>query len=168
MSRLSISTFALTVLFSFTAVAQAEFRIATLDMNKVLNASAEAKSAKASLEASSAKAKKVIDEKKEALKPLEEKARSGKLDPNSKEADQLKKQTRDLITLIRDKEDELKKEFGKSNKSLTEKTTKIVESYAKENNIDLVLDKSSGVRSAVLFGDVSFDISDEIIKQVNR
>lgn len=147
--------------------AHAEFRVATVDVNRILNASNEAKAAKTSLDAASGKAKKVIDEKKAALKPLEEKAKSGKLDPNSKDAEQLKKQTRDLVSYVRDKEDELRKEFAKSNKSLTEKTMKVVEEYSKDHNIQMVLDKSSTVRSAVLFGEASFDITDEIIKKIN-
>lgn len=158
----------LCALFIAAVPAHAEIRIATIDVNRVLNASSEAKAARASLDEASAKAKKIIDEKKEALRPLEEKAKSGKLDPSSKEAAQLKKQTRDLVTLVREKEDELRKEFMNSNKALTKKTMNIVEEYAKEHDLQVVFDKSSGVRNAVLYGDDSFDITDEIVKRINR
>lgn len=155
----------LSLLLSATAIA--DYRVATLDMSRVLSESTEAKAAKAQLDAASDKAKKLIEDKKAALKPLEDKAKAGKLDPNSKEASQFKKNTQELFTLIREKEDELRKEFTKANKALTGKTVQIVEKYAKEHDIQIVLDKSEKGRSPVLFRDASFDITDDIVKLIN-
>lgn len=151
-----------------TSNAYSEYRIATLDVNRVLSESSEAKVAKSKLDASSDKAKKIIEEKKASLKSLEDKAKAGKIDKNSKEAEQLKKGTQELFTLIRSKEDDLKKEFMATNKVLTDKTVQIVEKYARENNIQLVLDKSEKGRSPVLFRDQSFDITEDIVKLINQ
>lgn len=156
----------------FLAIAfpsNAEYRIATVDVNKVVNASKEAKTEKAALDAATEKAKKLIEEKRTALKPLQDKAKSGALVPNSKEAEQLKKQTQDLVQLMREKEDELQKMFAASNKALTEKSSKVIEKFAKDNNYQIVLDKSgTSVRSAVLYGDEGYDITDKIIEKINE
>ena len=69
---------------------------------------------------------------------------------------------------MRDKEDEIKKSFMTLNTKLAEKTLKIVSAYAKEKNISLVLDRSESNRSAVLYGEKSFDITDEIINRFNK
>lgn len=155
-------------LLFFSSSAYADYRIATLDVNRVLGESADARAAKSKLDASSDKAKKIIENKKASLKPLEDKAKAGKLEKNSKEAEQLKKGTQELFTLIRNKEDELKKEFMATNKTLTDRTAQIVEKYARENNIQLVLDKSEKGRSPVLFRDQSFDITNDIVKLINQ
>lgn len=164
-----VYAFSFVCLLSFLSTpAFADFHIATIDINKVVNASSEAKTEKATLEASTEKAKKLIEEKRIALKPLQDKAKNGSLVPKSKEAEQLKKQTQELVELMRQKEDELQKQFGASNKNLTEKAMKTVERYAKDNDIQIVLDRNEAIRSAVLYGDASFDITDKIIELNNR
>ncbi len=55
----------------------------------------------------------------------------------------------------------------KFNKSLAEKTVKIVSAHAQKHSIDLVLDKSEKGRGPVLFGDSTFDITDAIIEEMN-
>lgn len=147
--------------------ALADFRLATVDMNKVLNESKEAIAARKSLDAMTTKAQKEIDAKRDALKDVEAKLQSGKIKPDSPEADKYREDMRELSRFAKDIEDKLRREFGKSNTQLTQQTMAIVEKYAKANDIDMVLDKSSAPRGPVLFGAPSFDITEKVIAEMN-
>ena len=151
-----------------SAHAADEYVVATVDVSRVINSADEAKKAKADLDEQTKKAKKLVEEKQAALKPLQDKAEKGEIKPGTKEGEEIKTKTRELVELMRDKEDEIKKSFMTLNTKLAEKTLKIVSAYAKEKNISLVLDRSESNRSAVLYGEKSFDITDEIINRFNK
>ena len=146
----------------------AEYKIATVDINKVVNSAPEAKAQKTSLDSQTEKAKKLIESKRDALKPLQDKAKAGSITPNSKEGEELKKLTQELVSLMREKEDEIQKAFAKSNKDLTDKALKVVASYAKDKGYNIVLDKSEALRGAILYGDHSFDITDEVVAIISK
>jgi Skp family chaperone for outer membrane proteins len=150
-----------------SSVAFAEFRVATVDVNRILNESEESVSKKKELDKLSLAAKKKVEDKKERLTKIEEKIKSGKIKTDSKEAEQFRVDAREFARFVKDTQEELKRNFLKSNKALTEKILNQIKSYAKKNKIDLVLDKSSGGRSAVLFGAPTADITDDIIDEVN-
>ena len=63
----------------------------------------------------------------------------------------------------------MQKLFGKYQSDLAQKTLKVVNAYAKEKGISIVLDKSSGAsRGGVLFGADALDITDEISSRINK
>ena len=155
-------------LVAFTPhMALAELRIATVDVNRILNESKEGKSKRAQLDEMTQFAKKKIDAKKSILKNTEEKLKTAGTVEDSKDVRNFKNQVRDFSGFVKDTEEDLRQAFLKVNKDLTDKVIKNIEAYAKNNKIDLVLDKSSQERGAVLFGDNSADISDKIINLVN-
>jgi Skp family chaperone for outer membrane proteins len=146
-----------------------DYVVATVDTARIINESADAKKAKIELDAQMKKSKILIEEKQNALKPLDEKAKKGEIKPGTKEGEEIKAKTRELVELMRTKEDEMQKLFSKYQADITEKTIKIVSAYAKEKDISLVLDKSSGAsRGGVLFGTDTLDITAEIISRFNK
>lgn len=149
-----------------SASAQAETRIATVDMAKLINESPDAASKKKELDAASEEAKKKVEARAKELKALQSKLESAKVSPDSKEAESFRNQARDFDRMRADAKAELEKKYMKINQELTGKVFARIEEYAKANKYDLVIDKNSKVRGPVLFGNDSADITDEVLKTI--
>ena len=158
----------LITVLSSSVMAHAEFRVATVDVNKVLNESKEAQGIRKKLDERQAVASKKLEAKRDELKQLEDKLKSKNVTDDSKEAEGFRAQAREFERMVKDTREDLQKEFLKSNKSLTEKTLVAVQKYAAANKIDLVLDKSQAIRGPVLYAGPVFDITEEIVKVVNE
>jgi len=146
--------------------AEDEFRVATVDVNKILNSLEDAKRKKGELDKMSQAAKQEVEKKRERVKTLEQKFTAQKAGPESEEAEALRGAIRDYERSVSDAEEDLKRAFLKVNRDLTDKVMKAVQAYANRNKIDLVLDKSAKGPSAVLYGDSSADITDAVLKEV--
>lgn len=165
---MNLKTFALAALLLFsTSVAQAEFKVATVDVNRVLNESKEAKVKKKELDDITLKAKAKIEERRKTLKATEDKLKAASASPDSKEAERFRTDAREFARFVKDTDEDIKKEFLKTNKVLTDKALELIKKYAQQNSIDLVLDKGEKGRGPVLFGDASADITDAVIKTLN-
>ena len=140
----------------------AEYKIATIDINKILNETSESKSAKITLDAQAKAAKQAIEEKRNALKATGEALKASKAKPDSPEAQQLKKDAQEFSQMVKESETALRKKHAELNANITEKTLSIVKQYAKENNIDIVLEKGATGRSAVLYGKAQVDITKSV------
>ncbi|MBN8547748.1 MAG: OmpH family outer membrane protein [Deltaproteobacteria bacterium] len=150
-----------------SAVAQADYRVATVDVNRILNETKEAKTKKKELDDITLKAKAKIEEKRKVLKATEDKLKAASVSPESKEAEKFRTDAREFARFVKDTDEDIKKQFMVTNKALTDKALDIVKKYAEQHNIDLVLDKGEKGRGPVLFGDDSADITDDIIKSLN-
>ena len=148
--------------------AQAELKVATVDVNKVINSSKEAQAERKKLDDMTLAAKKKVDAKRDSLKQMEDKLRDQKVAEDSKEAEQFRNDARDLDRLVKDSQDDIQKEFIRSNKELTDKTLGLVKKYASSNKIDLVLDKGEMARGPVLYAGPVYDVTDAIIEQMNK
>lgn len=137
-------------------VAVAEFKIATVDLYKIVNESKEAREKRVHIEKLSNDAKKKFEVKKQAL---------GALEKSSKDSEKLRTESKDLARFVHDTDEEIQKQILKTNKDLGERAAKIIEEYAKSQNIDLVLYKGSMNRGSVLYGNSAVDITDEILKR---
>ena len=164
---LRTSIIAIVSLFILAQTAQAEFKIATVDINKIINETSDAKTKRKELDTLAAQAKKTVETKRDALKAVEAKIKGGQIKEDSKEAENFKNDARELARMVRDTEDDLRKKFMKTNQTLTEAALKVVNNYATQNKFDLVLDKSDGIRGPVIFGAPTFDITDDVIHQIN-
>ena len=165
---MKLARFALAAVFVLSAsAAQAEFRVATVDVNRVLNETKEAKVKKKELDEISLKAKSKIEEKRKVLKATEDKLKSASVSPESKEAEKFRTDAREFARFVKDTDEDIKKEFLKTNKFLTDKALDIIKKYAEQHSIDLVLDKGEKGRGPVLFGDASADITDDVVKSLN-
>lgn len=148
--------------------ASAEFTIATVDVGRVLNESKGSKEMRKKLDDMSLKAKKEIEAKRNALRATEEKLKSKKIAEDSREAEAFRDDARAFARFVKDTEEDMKREFMKVNKELTERALAAIKRYAEANTIDLVLDKSEQARGPVLFGDKAADITPAIIADVSK
>lgn len=164
---LAALTLPLLSLFAIPAgTAQADFRIATVDVARIINEVPDAVAKKEELDAASEKAKAKLEAKGKELQALQEKLEKAKVSPDSKEAENFRNQARDFERMRADAKAELEKKFMKMNKEISEKVMSKIATYAKSHDYDLVLDKSEKFRGPVLFGDKSADITDDIIKML--
>jgi Skp family chaperone for outer membrane proteins len=161
LASLLVSVFA--ILSAYTV--EAEIKIATVDISRILNESSEAKAHKEELDQASEKARRVITSKREQLVEREEELKGKGVAENSPEVKKLQQDAKDFSRYVRDTEEELREKFMKFNRSLTVKAMKAVEEYARQQKIDLVFDKSSGERGPLLYGVVEADITEAIIKK---
>lgn len=145
----------------------AEFKVAFLDVAKLLNDSTDSKSQRTALDAKAKATREKLEKRRSELKALEKSIREKNLGESSPEVDQLRSQARAFEGMVRDAEDDIRKEYLKVNRSLSEKALKLVTNYAKQNNIDLVLDKGEQGRGPVLFGQSSLDITKDILEEMN-
>lgn len=169
----SISSFATAVVTTLSMCAMtiqpcsADSRIATVDVARILNESPDAASKKKELDTISQEAKKKAEAKLKDLKALEAKLKDAKVSADSKEAENFRAQAREYERFVKDTEEDIKKRFVKVNKEMTDKALAKIESYAKSNKIDLVLDKSEKYRGPVLFGVEAADITESVIASIN-
>lgn len=171
MKRLILLLAIVSILPSSTPIiAQAEdYVIATIDMDRILNESKAAQQKRKQLSTLSENKKKSIEAKKVSLKDFEDKLKKQKVAEDSKEADQFRAQARDLSRLVKDAEEDLKKQYIKTTKELLKDAHNEIEKYAKANNIALVLEKNDrSAASAVLFGTPGLDITDKIVASLNK
>lgn len=156
------------VLFSQSAIAAAEsYDMATIDVNRIMNQLDEAKAIKDKLDQRSAEARKKIEGRGEELKKLEEELKEKKASQDSSEVEAFRAKARDFERMVKDAEEEIRREFLKENQKLTERVLAAVESYAKKNDIELVLDKGEAGRGPVIFGDPTADITSAVLAELN-
>ena len=144
--------------------AEAQVRIATVDVARILNESPEAGSKKKELDTISQDAKKKADAKLKDLKALESKLKDAKVATDSKEAEGFRNQAKEYDRFVKDTEEDIKKRYVKINKEVAERAMARITAYAQSNKIDLVLDTSDKYRGPVLFGSESADITESILK----
>lgn len=168
-STSSVAAIAVALLAANTLVVHscsADSRIVTVDVARILNESPDAASKKKELDTISQEAKKKAEAKLKDLKALEAKLKDAKVSADSKEAESFRAQAREYERFVKDTEEEIKKRFVKVNKEMTDRALAKIESYAKSNKIDLVLDKSEKYRGPVLYGVEAADITESVIATI--
>jgi len=133
-------------------------------MSRILNESRESQKAKQELDKLSMAAKQKVDAKRDQLQKTEQRVKAGELSLDSDEGQKFQQEMQQFNVMIRQTEEELREIFMKSNTKVTEEAIRIIEGYAKQNDIDLILDKSGASRGPVVFGTSEFDITDSVIK----
>jgi outer membrane protein len=151
---------------SFGSVAEAEVKIATVDVARIVNENPDALAKKKDLDSFSEETKKKLEAKGKELQALKKKLEDSKVSPDSKEAENFRNQVRDFERMRGDAKTDLEKRYMKVNKELTEKIYSQIEKYAKANNYDLIIDKSDKYRGPILYGDSSTDVTDDVLKMV--
>lgn len=153
-------------LLSCTPLAQAEVKIGTVDVSRIVNDSPEAVAKKKELDSFSEEMKKKIEAKGKELQALKTKLEGSKVSAESKEAESFRNQVRDFERMRGDAKADLEKRYMKVNKELTDKVYGQIEKFAKANSYDLIIDKSDRYRGPILFGDSSVDVTEQVIKGV--
>jgi outer membrane protein len=155
-------------LFLLANVAAAEQKIAVVDMARIMNESKEAQTKRAELDSVATDAKKKLDTKRDALKKMEEQLQAKKVSEDSPEVEKFRAQARDFARMVKDADEDIKTKYLKVNKALLDKAQTVIEKYAKEQKIDLILDRSEKVRGPIMFASKTQDITDEIAKLMNK
>lgn len=141
----------------------AEIKIATVDVARLINEAPTAKGKKKELDAASEEAKKKLETKGKELQALKTKLEEQKVSPDSKEAEAFRSKARDFERMRADIKADLEKRYMKVNKELSEKVMGKIEAFAKNNNYDLIVDKSEKYRGPVLFGKASADVTEQLL-----
>lgn len=164
MKRLLLSFACLLVVSGSTAGAQV---IATVDINKILNETSEAKVLRSTLDKKSKAAKAKIEARSGQLKKMQA---SLKENSSQDKVDKYRAEAKELSRMVSDEQEALKREYARINEKLTTRALAEVKAYAKKKGIIMVLQKSvqKGPRSAVLYGNASIDITEDIIGKMNR
>ena len=160
----SIAILFLIIFLVVPSACLADFKIATVDITKILNESSEAKAKKIQIDGKADIARKDLEGKRDQLQITGKKLQESQ-DP--KGIEKFKKDQQEFAALMRSKDEELQKQISDFNKQLTDKAMKIIEGYAKENGISLVLYKGDKPRGPVLYGEAGDDITAEILKRIN-
>jgi len=162
--RLSLALCFLALFTAFGPPPAHAQRIATIDLGKVLTEAKASKAKREEIDKRVAAAREKIEGKQKALIDLQEKIAETK---SEKELDNFDKERRELERYIQDSREEIGRQIDEVGKALTGKALALVRAYAKENGIDLVLDKTSQSRSPLLFGEPAIDITEKIIVQMD-
>ena len=153
-------------ILSCTPLAQAEVKIGTVDVARIVNDSPEAVTKKKELDSFSEETKKKIEGKGKELQALKAKLEDAKVSAESKEAENFRNQVRDFERMRGDAKADLEKRYMKVNKELTDKVYGQIEKFAKANSYDLIIDKSDRYRGPILFGASSVDVTEQVLKGV--
>jgi len=157
-----VTFFLLVCTYSF-----AEQKIVMLDMTFVLNESKAGKGAQDFLKKSFTGNQKKFIEIEKSLKKEEsdllEKKNILTKDEYNKKTDSLRKKVIDYQSQRRASLDKIATQRVKARENLLQKVTPILDSYMKENNISLVLDKKN-----TLGGNPEFDITKIIVEKLNK
>ena len=155
--------FLLSVFCLLASNVYAEYRVAIVDLNRVVNSTTEAKIKREELEKLSDAAKKDYEKRAEKVKKLEQEY----IKSNDKNKGiELEKAARDLRLFANDSKEKLQKKFKETNQRLIKNIVDIIKKYAKDNDIDLVLDKNSLVLGVVVYNENAIDITEELIRKV--
>ncbi len=187
-SLFSVLLAALTLVgFSTPASAQGALKIGIVDMKRVFTDYYKTKDAEKSVNDGKEAAKKQLDERnakyrdliskwQEAQKLVNDPAISEELRAQKrKEAEELaseaKSLERDMSEFRQRREQQLQEQVNRMRKGILDEIKTIVERRAKENNYDLVFDKSGqGVNGVpfLLYSKDAVDFSDEILAEINK
>ena len=162
-----VKFFVVTFLLVASTHAFAEQKIVVLDMTYVLNNSKAGKGAQDFLKKSFNDNAKKFNDKEKALKK-EESDLLGKRtilsrEEYTKKSDELRKKVIDYQSARRASLDKIATQRAKTRESLIKKIEPILDSYIKENNISIVIDKKH-----MLGGLTEFDITNVIVKELNE
>ena len=161
-----VKIFVVTFFILISTYAFAEQKIVYIDMKYVLNNSKAGKGAQDYLTKSFKENQKKFSNQQEELKK-EEADLLGKKNVLSKEdytkkADTLRKKVINYQSARRAAVDKIAKQRKEAREDLLNQVNPILESYSKENNITLILDKKN-----LIMGDSDLDITNTIIEKLN-
>ena len=155
--------FAFFLAISLTGFATAQ-NIAFVDVLKIMNTSKKGEEYKKELKAKIQYYKEKLDKIQKEIKEIQKQLESPVLSPEAKKKkeEKLKQLKTEGIKLQIKAEQELQKIKAQAERKLVKDIQKIVEKYAKEHNIDIVM------VGGTLYQDKAIDITDEILKLYDK
>jgi outer membrane protein len=146
----------------------AEIKVAVIDVNKVLNESEAGKAAKKKMEDRYEELKKNIDQKSDEARKMKEDIDKQKILLGKEKLKEKEDALNARVAELRQLTQEAEKEMQNRQSELTRDILKIIEGQVnkvvKDEKIDLVLERTSGV----IHFDPSMDITDKVLALVNK
>jgi outer membrane protein len=174
-------------LFGFAASSHAQVKIGTVDMNKIFSAYYKTKDAEARINEARNSAKQELDEQMDTYKKdlddinaLNDEIAKPELSPDAKSAktkerDDKIQETKNLegeINQFREtREKQLQEQAVRMRNGIVDEITKLVLDKVKQENYDLVMDRSGLSLNGVpilIFAKDGLDFSDDIITELNK
>ena len=146
----------------------AEIKVAVIDVNKVLNESEAGKAAKKKMEDRYEELKKQIDQKSDEARKMKEDIEKQKILLGKEKLKEKEDALNAKVAELRQLTQEAEKEMQNRQNELTRDILKIIEGQVdkivKDEKIDLVLERTSGV----IHFDPSLDITTKVLDLVNK
>ena len=162
-----VKFFVVTFLLLVCTHVLAEQKVAYLDMKFILNNSKAGKGAQDLLHKSFQENQKKFLDKENALKKEESDLLTQKTiltkEEYQKKSDNLRKKVIDYQSQRRASLEKITAQRAEARQKLIEKLDPILQSYIEENDISLVIDRKN-----VVMGNTNLDITDIIIKKINK
>ena len=162
-----VKLFVVTFLVLICTHANAEEKIAYIDMKYILNNSKAGKGAQDFLKESFTKNQKIFTDEENKLKEEEKDLLTKKniitKEEYQKKTDELRKKVIDYQSKRRSSLDKITKQRAEARAELLKKLDPILKKYVNDNNISIVIDKKN-----VIMGSADFDLTNIIIEKLNK
>ncbi len=149
--------------------AHAEFKAATVDMQKAIQATDSGKKAKKELEKEFDKKKADLKKKEEDLKKRAEEFEKKKMVLSDKVREEQQVELQQDMLKFRDELGKSQQGIQQKERELTkpilEKVQKVIGEIAKEKDLTVVFERAE---QSVMFATADMDITDEVIKRANK
>jgi len=184
---LTVTSLIIASLLGSALSAHAQFKVGTVDMNKVFSAYYKTKDAENRINEARTSAKKELDDRVDtykknldAINKLNEDLNKAELskekkDAASKQRDDKIAETKNLEREINEfrntREKQLQEQAVRMRNGIVDEITKLVQDRVRSNGYDLVLDKSGSSLNGVpivLYSKDTEDFSEDIIKELNK
>ncbi len=168
MLRLPMPAFLLSFLLILAGAAQAETKVAYVDMQRALLEVDEGKAAKSTLEKLKSEKQKQLDESQNELKKLQSDFEMQKAMMKDDVRRQKEDEFREKLGRLQQTYAELQKQLAQKEAELTKtifgRMAKILEKMGKEQKWTMIFEKTE---SSVLWAESSLDLTNELIRRYN-
>jgi len=165
----SVLIMAAVFLFQHNALAAGASKIGVLNIQRCINESNEGKriseSLKKEIESMQQRYDKAQKELAELQKEIEKQSLMLSLDAKENKQKEYNKKSRELNYLNQDLSEEASKAEQNAKQRVLQVLDEIIKNIAKQDNIDLIIEKSS---PGLLFSSEALDITDQVIKELNK
>ncbi len=139
-----------------------ELKVGYVDIFEVFNEYKKTQEYDKALESEKGKEEKVLERKKSEIEKLQSKLSLLNEDQQLKERGKLEDAVRDYRETERSAFIDLRKQRDEKMKEIVEDIDAVIKEYAKKNGFDLIINEN-----AILFGSNTYDITAQILKEVN-
>lgn len=160
---------ALILIIQQSAFGEEPYKIAVIDIQGVIDKSSEGKRISTSLKEKQASLKSRFNEKQKELqdlqKELEKESMMLSLDAQEDKRKEFERKSRELQYLYQDLNEEMNKTDLEARKLFLKDLEGIITAIAKEDDIDMILERRSG---GVIYVSGVMDITDKVVAELNK
>ncbi|RJO65306.1 MAG: OmpH family outer membrane protein [Myxococcales bacterium] len=166
MARISLIVFAaLALVVGVEAAAQAQAKVAYVDLQRALLEVEEGKNAKARLKVYFDEKQSLLDAESDRIKKLKEELERQDMmitpDAKAKKEEEFQKSLLEVQKLYMGLQNELKQKESEAVQPILDKMVEILKGVAEKDGYDLILDKNS---SGIVYAPMKYDLTNELIR----